>query len=62
MAVDVEGIVGKENMSLDARARVQALLRALPTPIPTKRYLYARWLKLLGVEPQPGELDAVGKV
>ena len=62
MAVDIESIVGKENMNLDARERVQTLLRGLPQTVTTKRYLYARWLRLLGQTPGPGELDAVGKV
>lgn len=61
MAVDLEMIVGKDNMDLAKRATVAEIVRGLPMEDTTKRFLFARWLRLVGHEPQPGELDAVAK-
>lgn len=62
MAVDIEGLVGADNMNLAQRATVAGIIRGHPVPVTVKRYLYARWLRLVGHEPQTGELDEVGKL
>ena len=59
MAVDIRGLVGDENMTLSAKATVIRLLAALQQPATTKRFLYARWARLVGVEPIPADIDRV---
>ncbi len=59
MAVDVASIVGAENMSLDAKEKVITILKQLPAPATTKRFLYARWARLLGVQAIPADIDRV---
>lgn len=59
MAVDVAGIVGADNMNLAAKERVIGILKALDTPATTKRFLYARWARLIGVQAIPADIDRV---
>jgi hypothetical protein len=59
MAVDVSLIVGQENMQLARKQQVISILHNLDQPAPTKRYLFARWARLVGVEPDPKDIDQV---
>jgi len=59
MAVDVTEIVGQGNMDPTKKQEVIALLRNLPTDATTKRYLYARWARLVNVVSTPEDLNAV---
>lgn len=62
MAITVESIVGKNNMAKGARADVIMLLRTLPESVVTKRYLFGRWLALVGLRATPADLDEVGEI
>lgn len=59
MAVDLAAIVGAENMTLAAKEEVISILKALPAPATTKRFLYARWARLVGVQAIPADIDRV---
>lgn len=59
MAVDIQAIVGEHNMTIEAKERVIALLAAQPTNATTKRFLYARWARLVGYHPSKDDLDRV---
>lgn len=59
MAVDIRGLVGDANMTLAAKETVIRVLAALPQPATTRRFLYARWARLVGVEPIPADIDRV---
>lgn len=58
---DIEDIVGSENMTLAAKERVIELLRALQTPATSKRFLYARWARLVGVQANPVDINRVAE-
>ena len=59
MAVDVRELVGDDNMTLAAKENVIQIFQALQAPATTKRFLYARWARLVGVEPIPADIDRV---
>ncbi len=59
MAVDISSIVGQENMVQSAKEKVIGILAALPESATSKRYLYARWVRLLGFHPLKEDLDRV---
>jgi len=59
MAVNIRELVGDANMTLSQKETVIKLLAALPQPATTKRFLYARWARLVGVEPIPADVDRV---
>ena len=59
MAVDVAGLVGAENMNLGAKEKVISILRATNAPATTKRFLFARWARLVGVQAVPADIDRV---
>ena len=59
MAVDIETLVGKENMEYAARAIVLDLIRKIPESAVTKRYLFGRWMRLVGRHPSAADVDAV---
>lgn len=59
MAADIEGIVGAENMSLTRKEQVIDILRKLNVPATTKRFLYARWARLIGAQASPADIDRV---
>lgn len=59
MAIDITELVGKENMNLEAKPKVIALLQNIPQPPTTKRYLYARWARVVGFHPTPEDLNTV---
>lgn len=59
MAVDIRELVGDENMTLAKKDTVIQILAALDQPATTKRFLYARWARLVGVEPIPADVDRV---
>ena len=59
MAVDLASIVGADNMTLDAKEKVISILKQLQAPATTKRFLYARWARLVGVQAQPADIDRV---
>lgn len=59
MAVDVTEIVGPENMNLAAKEKVIAILHDLNAPATVKRFLYARWARLVNVQAKPEDIDRV---
>lgn len=59
MAVDIAQLVGEENMVLARKEQVIEILRSLAQPATTKRYLYARWARLVGVQAVPADIDRV---
>ena len=59
MAVDVASVVGAENMNLAGKEKVIAILKGLQQPATTKRFLYARWARLVGVQAVPADIDRV---
>jgi hypothetical protein len=59
MAIDLASLVGPENMTLAAKEKVIAILRAIDQPAVTKRFLYARWARLVGVQAIPADVDRV---
>jgi hypothetical protein len=59
MAVDITALVGVENMKPEAKAAVIALLKAMDQPATTKRYMYSRWARVVGVQPTKEDLDSV---
>jgi hypothetical protein len=59
MAVDLMALVGAENMTADAKEKVIAILHNLQQPATTKRFLYARWARLVGFAPLPADIDRV---
>lgn len=59
MAVDIEALVGRDNMIAAAKPQVIEIIRLLQETPTTKRYLYGRWLRLVGFHPTAQALDAV---
>jgi hypothetical protein len=59
MAVDIRELVGDANMTLANKEKVISILGALQQPATTRRFLYARWARLVGVEPIPADIDRV---
>jgi hypothetical protein len=59
MAVDIAGLVGAENMTPAAKEKVIALLHDLQQPATTKRFLYSRWARLVGVVVARDDIDRV---
>lgn len=59
MAVDVAGLVGAENMTLAAKEKVILILQRIPAPATTKRFYYARWARLVGIQATPADIDRV---
>jgi hypothetical protein len=59
MAEQIESIVGAGNMDAAKKDVVIAILRALDQPATTKRYLYARWARVVQIEASKGDLDSV---
>ena len=59
MAVDIQGIVGEQNMNYSSKEQVIAIISALPLPNATRRFLYARWARLVGVQAIPDDIDRV---
>lgn len=59
MAVDIAELVGQDNMQLARKEQVIAILHNIPDLPTTKRYLYSRWARLLGVHPERADLDRV---
>ena len=59
MAVDITALVGAENMNIAAKPQVIAIIKALPNNATGKRYLFARWSRLVGFHPTKADVDAV---
>jgi hypothetical protein len=59
MAVDVETLVGKENMQPSKLNDVVRIIMALDQPGQVKRYLLARWARLVGLPADRQTLDQV---
>ena len=59
MAIELEAIVGADNMTAAAKEKVIGILKALNAPPTTKRFLYARWARLVGFEPLRDDIDRV---
>jgi hypothetical protein len=59
MAADIAGIVGQQNMNLGAKEEVIAILQNLPIPATAKRFLYARWARVLGAQAMKEDIDRV---
>lgn len=55
-------LVGKSNMQPEAKANVISILRAADLPPTTRRYLYARWAKIVGVKLDAADTDQVAAV
>lgn len=62
MAVDIQSLVGAENMNLAAKDKVITILKNLQQPATTKRFLYARWARLVGVQAKPEDIDRVASL
>ena len=58
----VQALVGKSNMTPDAKANVISILKAADFPPTTRRYFYARWARLVGVELDAADTDQVAAV
>jgi hypothetical protein len=61
MAIDLEAILGKDNMVYDSKDRVIAIIRALPGTVTNRRFIYSRWLRQMGKTPLTFDLDVVGE-
>jgi len=59
MPKPISDLVGRDNMTLDARSAVVALIQAMPTDAIMKRFYFTRWLRELGEQPTARELDEV---
>lgn len=59
MAIDIESLVGADNMQLAAKEKVIQILHDSELSPVIKRYLYARWARLVGVQALPSDLDRV---
>lgn len=59
MAISISDIVGADNMKIEKKADVIALLKSIDQPNTTKRYLFARWSRLVGFSPTKEDIDAV---
>lgn len=59
--IDLEALVGKENMQINRKQQVIAILKKIDQPATTKRYLYARWARLVGYHPIVDDLDDVAE-
>lgn len=59
MPVDMEGLLGVENMTVDAKAAVIAIIKNLPTNNLEKRFLFARWARLVGFHATGADVDQV---
>jgi hypothetical protein len=59
MAVDMTEIVGDANMQPDRKDYVIAVLRVTQQPTPVKRYLYARWCRIVGIACEPADINRV---
>jgi len=59
VAIDLVALLGADRIDLDAKDEVIAILRAIDQPATTKRYLYSRWARLVGVHPDKADLDRV---
>lgn len=60
--MDIASTVGDEHMTADRRDRVLFILRALQIPAVQKRYLYARWCRLVACSLSLDELDQVARL
>lgn len=59
MAIEISEVVGKENMNPEAKEAVIRVLRESINPATVKRYLYARWARVLGIVPTREDLNRV---
>ena len=59
MAIDLVALLGADRMNLAAKEQVIAILRSIDQPATTRRYLYSRWARLVGVHPDQADLDRV---
>lgn len=59
MPANIDLLVGQENMTPSAKEKVITILRGLEQPGTVKRYLYARWARLVGVQAIPADIDRV---
>lgn len=58
----LQAIVGSSNMNAAAKDNVISILAAAPLPPTTRRYLYARWAKAVGVQLDAADTDRVAPV
>lgn len=56
---DIESLVGKDNMTLTRKEAVIAIIKNLNAPATTKRFLYARWARLIGSQAIKDDIDRV---
>lgn len=62
MPEPVFALVGKSNMTPDAKENVISILSAADLPPTTRRYLYARWARTVGVPLDAADTDRVAPV
>ena len=59
MAIDLVVLLGADLLTPEAKDQVIALLRSLHQPATTRRYLYSRWARFVGVHLDKADLDRV---
>lgn len=59
MAVDLAAVVGSENMTASGKEAVINTLRNLDQPDTVKRYLYARWTRIVGLPTERADIDRI---
>jgi hypothetical protein len=62
MASDLENLLGSANMDASRKDSVIALLRSLDVPATIKRFLYARWARLVQVDVTTADLDSIARL
>lgn len=55
----MEGLLGVENMTAAAKDTVIKILQQLPTYNLEKRFLYARWARLVGIDATKQDINSV---
>ena len=59
MAADLVSLVGEANMTPAAKEAVIQIIQLLPADALQKRYLFARWARLVGFQATPADIDRV---
>jgi len=59
MAVDLAELLSPEALRPEAKEQVIAIIRRLPLTASTKRFLYGRWARQVGLAVDPADLDRV---
>jgi len=59
VAIEVKAIVGDDHMTADRKDRVMLILRQQPVTPAQRRYLFARWCRLVKCDATLHDLDQV---